>query len=123
MKKQVGVSPQGIHIVLDLYRCKSRILNNPQEIEKVLREAVKKAKANLIDLKVHKFSPYGVSGIAVISESHISIHTWPEVKYASIDIYTCGTKTLPDSACKFLIKKFKSQRPSIIKILRGYYEK
>ncbi|MCS7181198.1 MAG: adenosylmethionine decarboxylase, partial [bacterium] len=75
----------------------------------------------LIDLKIHKFSPQGVSGFALISESHISIHTWPEKKYAGIDIYTCGNKTFPEKAADFIIKKLKSQKPSLIKIERGIY--
>ncbi|MCM8772006.1 MAG: adenosylmethionine decarboxylase [Candidatus Omnitrophica bacterium] len=123
MKKSPSlVPPKGTHIILDLYECSNRsLLDSPEKIEEILKESVKEANATLIDIKLHKFSPVGVSGFALISESHISIHTWPEAGYAGVDIYTCGTKTLPDKAADLLIKKFKSQKPSIIKIERGAY--
>lgn len=123
MKKTLHtVSPKGVHIILDLYDCSNvSTLNSAEEIEKILKISVEKANATLIDIKVHKFSPYGISGFALISESHISIHTWPEKKYVGVDIYTCGNKTLPEIAADFIIKALKSQKPSILKIERGIY--
>lgn len=120
-KNQVKVPPISSHIILELYDCTSSILDDPKKIKDLLIQTVKKANTTLIETKVHKFSPYGVSGFALISESHISIHTWPEVNYAAVDIYTCGKNTLPDVACEFLIKELKSKRPSITKIIRGAY--
>ncbi|MGC8977200.1 MAG: adenosylmethionine decarboxylase [Candidatus Ratteibacteria bacterium] len=120
MKKLLyTIPPKSSHIILDLYECDSSILNSPEKIKEILTKAVNEAKATLLDLKIHKFSPFGVSGFAMISESHISIHTWPEAKYAGVDIYTCGKKTSPDKAAKFIIKKLKSKKPSIMKIERG----
>ncbi|MFN4227697.1 MAG: adenosylmethionine decarboxylase [Candidatus Ratteibacteria bacterium] len=123
MKKTLHtVPPKGVHIILDLYDCSNiSTLNSVEEIEKILKISVEKANATLIDIKVHKFSPYGISGFALISESHISIHTWPEKKYVGVDIYTCGNKTLPEIAADFIIKALKSQKPSILKIERGIY--
>lgn len=115
------VPPKSSHYLLDLYECNPTILDSPDKIREILLKAVEEAKATLIEIKIHKFSPCGVSGIALISESHISIHTWPEAKYAGVDIYTCGKKTLPEKAADFLIKKLKSKKPSIIKIERGTY--
>ncbi len=116
------VPPSGVHIILDLYECEDvSILNSPEKIKEILIKSVEEAKATLIDIKIHKFSPFGVSGFALISESHISIHTWPEAKYAGVDIYTCGEKTLPKIAADFFIKELKSKKPSIIKIERGIY--
>ncbi|MCM8767195.1 MAG: adenosylmethionine decarboxylase [Candidatus Omnitrophica bacterium] len=123
MKKSLHtISPRGVHIILDLYDCSDiSLLNSAEKIEKLLKNSVKKANATLIDIKVHKFSPYGVSGFALISESHISIHTWPEKKYVGVDIYTCGNKTLPEVAADYFIKVLKSKKPTIMKIERGTY--
>jgi S-adenosylmethionine decarboxylase len=121
MKKLLSVPPKSSHIILDLYYCDSSILNSPEKIKEILIQAVKEANTTLIDIKIHKFSPQGVSGFALISESHISIHTWPESKYAGVDIYTCGKKALPEKAVKFIIKKLKCKKPSILKIERGSY--
>ncbi|MCM8819007.1 MAG: adenosylmethionine decarboxylase [Candidatus Omnitrophica bacterium] len=115
------VPPKSSHFILDLYECNASILNSPDKVKNILLEAVRAAKVTLIDIKIHKFSPCGVSGIALISESHISIHTWPEANYASVDIYTCGRNTLPQIAVDLLIKKLKSKKPTIIKLERGIY--
>lgn len=123
-KKNHSVPPNGIHIILDLYKCEDpSILNSPEEIKKILEQAVKVSKATLLEIKIHKFEPQGVSGFALISESHISVHTWPEANYVGVDIYTCGKKTMPEKAAKILIEKFKSKNPSILKIERGFYAK
>jgi S-adenosylmethionine decarboxylase len=121
MKKLMTIPPKSVHIILDLYHCNSSILDSPEKIKEILIQAVKEANTTLIDIKIHKFSPQGVSGFVLISESHISIHTWPENKYAGVDIYTCGTKALPEKAAKFIIKKLKCKKPSILKIERGSY--
>lgn len=122
MKKRLfTVPPKSSHIILDLYECDSEILDSPDKIKNILEKAVKEAKATLLHIKIHKFSPYGVSGFVIISESHISIHTWPEAKYAGVDIYTCGEKTTPEKAAEFIIKKLKSKKPSIMKVERGIY--
>jgi S-adenosylmethionine decarboxylase len=121
MKKVITIPPKSSHIILDLYKCDFSSLDSPEKIKEILIQAVKEANTTLIDVKVHKFSPYGVSGFALISESHISIHTWPENEYAGVDIYTCGTKALPEKAVEFIIKKLKCKKPSILKIERGSY--
>jgi len=121
MKKLKTIPPKSTHIILDLYNCDPSILDSPEKIKEILIKAVKESNTTLIDIKIHEFSPFGVSGFALISESHISIHTWPESKYAGVDIYTCGTKALPEKAVKFIIKKFKCKKPSILKIERGSY--
>jgi S-adenosylmethionine decarboxylase len=125
MKKSLSfVPPKGVHIILDLYECSdSSILDSPEKIKEILLKSLEKTKATLIDIKIHKFSPFGVSGFALISESHISIHTWPENKYAGVDIYTCGEKTFPENAIDLFIEELKSKKPSIIKIERGIYAK
>ncbi len=81
--------------------------------------AAKQAKATIIDFSFHEFSPYGISGMVVIAESHLSIHTWPEYGYAAVDIFTCGDVIKPEVAADYLIKRFESKSPSIVEMKRG----
>ena len=81
--------------------------------------AAKEAKATIVETSFHKFSPFGISGVVVIAESHITIHTWPEYAYAAIDIFTCGDALKPEVAARYLIQRFQSKDPSIVKMKRG----
>ena len=81
--------------------------------------AAKEAKATIVDTSFHKFSPFGISGVVVIAESHLSIHTWPEYAFAAIDIFTCGDVLKPDVAATLLIQKFQCKDPSLVEIKRG----
>lgn len=122
MKKTTHtVAPVGTHIIIDLYGCPPSLLNQPEKVKDILLEAAKISNSTILHTKFHTFPTNGVSGIILISESHLSIHTWPECNYASIDIYTCGTKTFPQKAADFIIEKFKSKKPTIMKIERGVY--
>jgi S-adenosylmethionine decarboxylase len=80
----------GKHIILELWGCEKEALDDQPGIEKMLIDAVKACGATLICVKTHKFSPQGVTGVAVLAESHISIHTWPELGYAAMDLFTWG---------------------------------
>lgn len=83
--------PGGKHLIIDLWGCPVNTLNNPTEIEKVLRSACEDAGATVLFSNMHHFGgEYGVTGVIALSESHCSIHTWPEDGYASIDVYMCG---------------------------------
>ena len=81
--------------------------------------AAKEAKATIVEISFHKFSPFGISGVVVIAESHLSIHTWPEYAYAAVDIFTCGDALKPEIAARHLIQRFQSKDPSIIEMKRG----
>jgi adenosylmethionine decarboxylase proenzyme (EC 4.1.1.50) len=70
----------------------------------------------------YHFSPHGVSGIVNIAESHISIHTWPEYKYAALDVFTCGDDVEPEEAARFIIEKLEAQNHSLIELRRGIME-
>ena len=80
----------GKHLILELYNCPPRLLDSPEAVSRALTQAVHDSGATLIQPFFHQFAPQGVSGIIVISESHFSIHTWPEYGYAAADIFTCG---------------------------------
>lgn len=112
-------SPIGMHVILDLYECDPQILDDIEKVEEILTKAAELANATIIDKRFHKFSPQGVSGVVVVSESHISIHTWPEHGYASVDVYTCGDHTMPVKASEYIIKELKCKNPTIVKLDRG----
>ncbi|MCK4777342.1 MAG: adenosylmethionine decarboxylase [Actinomycetia bacterium] len=107
----------GRHILVEFWNCKS--LNSEETAREGLKEAVKAAGATLLALEVHKFEPHGITGIAIIAESHISIHTWPEFDYAAIDIFTCGNKVNPDAAVEALKKYYSPEHVQIVEIRRG----
>ncbi|MDW8195196.1 MAG: adenosylmethionine decarboxylase [Candidatus Calescibacterium sp.] len=113
----------GKHIIVELSGCDPNTINDIHDVENTMIDAAKEANATIIKNVFHKFSPVGVSGVVVISESHLSIHTWPELGYAAIDIYTCGNTTKPFKACYFLAKQFKAKKIKATYILRGIENK
>ena len=100
----------GKHCILELYNCNLRKLNDESFIRTSLISASKIAGANLLSMITHRFQPQGVTGLALLAESHISIHTWPDRNYAAIDVFTCGKKTQPEKACEFFIRDFEAQK-------------
>lgn len=80
------------------------------------------AGAEIRETVFHKFSPQGVSGVVVISESHLAIHTWPEYGYAAVDIFTCGDRVNPWDACNYLTKWFEAEKIDAREIQRGVIE-
>lgn len=121
--EQPVIPTLGKHIIVELSGCCQEQINEVNNVQKIMLEAAQKANANVIKSVFHKFSPVGVSGVVVISESHLSIHTWPELGYAAIDIYTCGNSTKPFRACYYLAQKFKAQKIKATYILRGIQNK
>ena len=108
----------GRQFVIEMWGCNGNT-NAPEVVRKALEEAVKRANVTLLDLRVHTFNPHGVSGVAVIAESHISVHTWPEFGYAAVDIFTCGKDACPEAALEVLKEVFKPKRMEVIEIKRG----
>lgn len=107
----------GRHLILEYWDAVN--LNNPELIERALTEAALAGGATLLSVRTHQFAPQGVSGVAIIAESHISIHTWPEYNYAAIDIFTCGNRVNPHKMNEVLSKYFRPKRQNITEILRG----
>ena len=100
---------QSKHILLELYRCDYDRLNDESFLRCTLNRAAKLANATVLNLISHKFEPQGVTAIALLAESHISIHTWPESNYSAVDIFTCGKNMLPELASQYLIEAFKAE--------------
>lgn len=108
----------GDHVIAEFNGCIN--LNEIDPLEELLRSAAKACGATVLTVKTHQFEPFGMTGIAVLQESHISIHTWPEYGYASIDIYTCGTHIQIDKALDILEQFFKPKLTNIITLHRGF---
>jgi S-adenosylmethionine decarboxylase len=111
-----GVRCAGTHLIIDLHGAKR--LNDIEHIETTLRRCVDAAKATLLHIHLHHFQPSGVSGVAVLAESHISIHTWPEVGYAALDVFMCGSAD-PDACVPVLREAFAAERVGVNELLRG----
>lgn len=109
----------GTHLLLELKNCKNGVLADLEFVETALLDAATEAKATIVEHKFHEFNPFGISGMVIIAESHLSIHTWPEYNYAAVDIFTCGDIIKPEDAAKFLIDRFESTEPQIMEIKRG----
>lgn len=108
----------GKHCVLELYNADRDKLNDEIFIRDSLANAAIESNATLLDIKTHPFCPQGVTGFALLAESHISIHTWPEHGYAAVDVFTCGIATDPERACKFLADVFSAKSHHIITLDR-----
>mgnify|MGYP001249139328 FL=1 len=107
----------GTHIILDLWNCS--FSNKIASLKKIITEAANLSKANILHMHMHRFGKeQGISGVAVLAESHISVHTWPERNYIAFDMFMCG-KTYPELASEFLIKMLKPKRKKIEIIKRG----
>ena len=98
----------GKHCILELYACNQDRLNDEAFLRDAITEAAKRAGATLLHLVTHHFEPQGVTGLALLAESHISIHTWPESGYAAVDVFTCGDHTMPEKACQVLIEELEA---------------
>jgi S-adenosylmethionine decarboxylase len=109
----------GTHLLLELRDCNPKTLGSLQFVQDTLKNAALEAKATIVEVAFHEFSPFGVSGMVVIAESHLAIHTWPEYGYAAVDVFTCGDLIDPRVAANYLIEKFECRNPSIIEMKRG----
>ena len=109
LKNDENFIHQSKHLLLELYRCDYDKLNDESFLRCTLNKAAKLAKATVLNLISNKFEPQGVTAIALLAESHISIHTWPESFYSAVDIFTCGQNMLPELASQYLIEALKAQ--------------
>ena len=113
------LSHQSKHLLLELYRCDCEKLNDESFLRCTLNRAAKLANATVLNLISNKFEPQGVTAIAVLAESHISIHTWPEAHYSAVDIFTCGKNMMPELASQYLIESLMAKEHSLRVIERN----
>jgi S-adenosylmethionine decarboxylase len=111
----------GRHLLLELFDCDFDAISNLETVKHALVEAAKRAHATIVDVVFHEFNPFGVSGVVVIAESHLSIHTWPEHRYAAVDIFSCGDVLKPEVAANYLVEQFGAERTSVVELQRGMF--
>jgi S-adenosylmethionine decarboxylase proenzyme len=109
----------GRHLLIELYDCDKDILKDIGAVEDIMVNAAKAAKATVVDVVFHTFNPHGNSGVVVVQESHLAIHTWPEYAFASVDIYTCGEVVQPWKSYQYLVKHFKAKNSTVMEMKRG----
>ncbi|TDX52694.1 adenosylmethionine decarboxylase [Orenia marismortui] len=113
----------GRHILVEFYNCNSGILRDHKQIEEYMKQAALEAKATIVESVFHHFNPWGVSGAVIISESHLTIHTWPEYNYAAVDLFTCGGEVDPWSGFDYLAEKLESEKTETTEVARGSFDK
>jgi spermidine synthase len=110
----------GKQIIAEYYECPAEFLSDVSFVENMLLQAAEEMQATVITSAFHHFSPMGVSGVVVIQESHIAIHTWPEYGYAAIDIFTCGTELQPLKGYNYMMKALQAGNGSMMELMRGH---
>ncbi|HWD38344.1 MAG TPA: adenosylmethionine decarboxylase [Fimbriimonas sp.] len=117
---RVGEEPSlGSHLLIELYGCNEEALRTEQCVGTAMREAAVESKATVVEQSFHEFKPYGVSGAVIIQESHYTIHTWPEHKYAAVDLFYCGGTVLVHRAIDVLNERFQPERIKFLIVRRG----
>lgn len=112
----------GYHYVVEASGCDPEVLKDPNRIREIFLEAAKVGNMEVKASYFFRFSPTGVSGVVIVAESHISVHTWPEEGYAALDVYTCGEKADPEKAVDYILEKFKAQYAHVSEVKRGIKE-
>ncbi len=108
----------GTHLIAELFNCNEFHINDVKKVEEVMMAAAELSSATIIKPFFHKFSPYGISGVIIIAESHFTIHTWPEYGYAAVDIFTCGDLNY-QAALDHIKNELEAERCSIFQFQRG----
>lgn len=112
-------SPYGRHILMELTDCPSDLLNSVDEVETLLLNSAKDGGATVISSHFHSFTPQGLSGVIVIQESHITIHTWPEKNYAAVDVFTCGNEVVADQVSKYIAERIQAKKVNLSSFSRS----
>jgi len=120
--KAPSISNLGRHILAEFYNCNSNVLNNLELIETSMVDAATECGATVVEKNFHMFNPYGVSGVVIISESHLAIHTWPEYGYAAVDLFTCGDSCDPLVAYEYLKDKLGAGSAIYTELQRGMFD-
>ncbi|MFH1114002.1 MAG: adenosylmethionine decarboxylase [Pseudomonadota bacterium] len=111
----------GIHLLIELWSCNRKKIDTLDYLEGIMVQAAKVAGATVLKSAFQDFNPQGVSGVVVIAESHLTIHTWPEHGYAAVDIFTCGTTVDPWKATDFLRKELEAGDIQVRDFQRGVF--
>ncbi len=112
-------APLGRHWLVELYGCSAALLSGLKAVEQILCDAAIQAGATIVETRFHQFSPWGVSGIVIIQESHLSVHTWPEHGFAAFDFFSCDTDIMADKTLAFLKDAFRADHMVVREYDRG----
>ena len=112
----------GRQVIVEYYNCDPIMLNNIAHVKQAMRKAASACGATIVQEVFHLFNPHGVSGVVVIAESHLAIHTWPEYGYAAVDLFTCGDEINPEIAFEHLRDALGAGTYSILEFKRGILE-
>lgn len=116
------MEPVGHHYIVEASGCDPDVIGKVERVEQILVAAAEAAKVQIWSISFHRFNPGGVSGVVVISESHLSVHTWPELRYVALDIFTCGDDARPEAAVTSALKQFGAGNVHITEVTRGLEE-
>ncbi len=116
------MEPVGHHYIAEASGCNAEIIGKVEAVEQILVRAAAVANVTVWSISFHRFTPHGVSGVIVISESHLSVHTWPESGYVALDIFTCGDDAKPEAAVEYALKEFGAANVHITEVTRGLEE-
>jgi S-adenosylmethionine decarboxylase len=108
-------------MLLELFDCDAEAINSLDVVKSAMVEAAKRAQATIVDVVFHEFNPFGISGVVVIAESHLAIHTWPEYRYAAVDVFSCGEVLQPREAVDYLVEQLGAARASVVELQRGVF--
>ena len=109
----------GRHLLLELNGCNSKLLNDIKRVEDFMVAGAKLAKATIIGSHFHQFSPFGISGVVIIAESHVAIHTWPENRFAAVDVFSCTRRVDPEALTGLLRAALGAGEAACTEVPRG----
>ena len=109
----------GSHLLIELYGCNGKTLETEEIVGQAMHDAAAASKATIVEQSFHEFKPFGVSGAVIIQESHYTIHTWPEHRYAAVDLFYCGGTVLVHKAVEVLRERFQPERIKFLVVRRG----
>lgn len=109
----------GTQLLVEMFECDAEVLNDLERLTLHMLEAARRCGATILSHHFHRFNPHGLSGVVVIAESHLAIHTWPEHHYAALDLFTCGANLDADAGFSYLEQAFRAGRCEKTPILRG----
>ena len=115
------ITPLGKHFLVEIYCCDKNVINNKEEVETIMCRIAKNCKTTIIDTKFHHFSPHGISGVILIAESHLTVHTWPEYGYVALDFFTCNIDLDIITDLDMIKKLFKAKNAKATAINRGLF--
>jgi S-adenosylmethionine decarboxylase len=109
----------GHHILIDLWGVPHRLLDDTAALERELVEAARAGGAHVVERRMHRFAPHGVSGVLILAESHLAVHTWPEADFAAVDVFTCGPETIAEAVAREIVERLGPSTHRTTRVDRG----